>query len=111
MGPGYGGGSGGGAYSPGGYDVEPELVYEPDEPPYPESARRRRITGDVMLQVLVKLDGSTEVLGVIKSGCRACVETARQHAALYRWKPALKDGKPVEAVGVIIVTFGLFPTP
>ncbi len=111
VGPGYGGGSGGGAYSPGGYDVEPRLLFEPDEPPYPESARRRRISGEVMLQVLVKLDGSTEVLGVIKSGCRACVETARRHAALYRWAPALKDGKPVEAIGVISVSFGLFPTP
>lgn len=110
VGPGYGGGSGGGAYSPGGYDVEPRLIFEPPEPPYPESARRRRISGEVMLQVLVKLDGSTEVLGVIKSGCRACVETARKHALLYRWKPALKEGNPVEAVGVISVTFGLFPT-
>ncbi len=109
VGPGHGGGSGGGAYLPGGYDVEPRLLYEPPEPPYPESARRRRITGEVMLRVLVKLDGTTEVLGIIKSGCRACVETARQHALLYRWKPALKDGKPVEAVGVISVTFGLFP--
>lgn len=108
VGPGYGGGSGGGAYSPGGFDVEPRLIYEPDAPPYPESARRRRISGEVMLQVLVKLDGSTEVLGVIKSGCRACVETARRHAVLYRWAPALKDGKPVEALGVITVTFGLF---
>ena len=110
VGPGYGGGSGGGAYSPGGYDVEPTLIYEPPEPPYPESARRRKITGEVMLQVLVKLDGTTEVLGVIKSGCRVCVETARKHALLYRWKPALKDGEPVEAIGVISVTFGLFPT-
>lgn len=108
VGPGYGGGSGGGAYAPGGYDVEPRLIYEPPEPPYPESARRRRVTGEVMLQVLVKLDGSTEVLRVIKSGCRACVETARRHALRYRWKPALKDGEPVEAVGVIRVTFGLF---
>ena len=63
-----------------------------------------------MLQVLVKLDGSTEVLTVLKSGCRACVETARRHALLYRWAPALKDGKPVEAVGMITVRFGLFPT-
>lgn len=108
VGPGYGGGSGGGAYAPGGYDVEPSLIYEPPEPPYPDSARRRRVSGEVMLQVLVKLDGSTEVLGVIKSGCRACVETARRHARKYRWKPALKDGEPVEAVGVITVTFGLF---
>ncbi len=110
VGPGYGGGSGGGAYSPGGYDVEPRILFEPPEPPYPESARRRKITGEVMLQVLVKLDGSTEVLGVIKSGCRVCVETARKHALLYRWKPALKNGKPVEAIGVISVTFGLLPT-
>ncbi len=109
VGPGYGGGSGGGAYRPGGYDVEPRLVYEPEEPPYPDAARRRRVTGEVMLQVLVKVDGSTEVLGVIKSGCRVCVETAREHALKYRWKPALKDGRPVEALGVITVTFGLFP--
>lgn len=108
VGPGHGGGSGGGAYAPGGYDVEPRLIYEPPEPPYPETARRRRVTGEVMLQVLVKLDGSTEVLRVIKSGCRACVETARRHALRYRWKPALKDGKPVEAIGVIRVSFGLF---
>lgn len=110
VGPGYGGGSGGGAYGPGGYDVEPRLIYEPEEPPYPETARRRRLGGEVMLQVLVRLDGSTEVLGVLKSGCRACVETARRHALLYRWAPALKDGKPVEAVGMITVRFGLFPT-
>ncbi len=109
VGPGYGGGSGGGAYRPGGYDVEPRLVFEPDAPPYPDAARERRITGEVMLQVLVKVDGSTEVLGVIKSGCRVCVETARRHALQYRWKPALKDGRPVEAIGVITVTFGLFP--
>ncbi len=106
VGPGYGGGSGGGAYSPGGYDIEPRIIFEPDKPPYPEAARRRRITAEVMLQILVKLDGSTEVLGVIKSGCRVCVETAREHARKYRWKPALKGGRPVEALGVITVRFG-----
>ena len=84
VGPGFGGGSGGGAYGPGGYDIEPQLIFEPEEPPYPETARRRRLGGEVMLQVLVKLDGSTEVLGVLKSGCRACVETARRHAHVHR---------------------------
>lgn len=104
-GPQYGSGP-----SPGAYDVEPRLVYEPPEPPYPEEARRRKVTGEVVLRVRITVDGTTEVLGIIEAGCQPCIEAARAHALRYRWKPALKDGTPVEATGVISVTFGLFPT-
>lgn len=107
VGPGRGGGVGGGEYAPGGFDMEPVVVYQPPEPAYPARAREKMVTGEVILQVLVKLDGSTEVLGVIKS-LPFCVEAAKENARLWRWKPALKDGEPVEAPGVIIVKFELF---
>ncbi|MFQ5790596.1 MAG: energy transducer TonB [Acidobacteriota bacterium] len=106
VGPGEGGGFGGGKYRPGGWDVDPVVVYKPPVPAYPPKARERMLTGEVILQIVVKLDGSTEVLGVIKS-LPYCVEAAMENAKLWRWKPALKEGKPVEAMGIITVEFSL----
>ncbi len=108
VGPGRGGGFGGGDYSPGAWDIEPVVVFKPPAPAFPPSAREKMVRGEVILQVLVKLDGTTEVVGVIKSLPYGCVETAKENAKDWRWKPALKKGKPVEALGIIIVTFDIF---
>ena len=62
------------------------------------------IAGEVILEILVKLDGSTDVVRVIKS-LRYCTESAIENARLWRWKPALTNGEPVEAMGIITVTF------
>jgi hypothetical protein len=59
----------------------------------------------VILQVLVRRDG--RVVRVIKS-LPYCVDAAKENAQLWRWKPALKNGKPVEALGIITVTFDIF---
>lgn len=107
VGPGRGGGFGGGDYAPGGWDIEPVPIYQPPDPPYPPMAREKMVAGEVILQVLVKLDGSTEVVRVVKS-LPYCVEAAKENAKLWRWKPALKNGKPVEALGIITVTFDIF---
>jgi periplasmic protein TonB len=107
VGPGRGGGFGGGDYAPGGWDIEPVPIYRPPDPPYPPMAREKMVAGEVILQVLVKLDGSTEVVRVVKS-LPFCVEAAKESARLWRWKPALKEGKPVEAYGIITVTFDIF---
>ncbi len=107
VGEGRGGGYGGGDYRAGAFDIEPQVVYQPPDPPYPQRAREKMITGEVILQIRVKLDGSTEVLGVIKS-LPFCVTAARESARLWRWKPAMREGKPVEALGIIEVSFELF---
>ncbi len=107
VGPGEGGGFGGGKYKPGGWDLEPVLK-EKHIPFYPPLAREKLVTGEVILEILVRIDGSTEVLRVIKSLPYGCVDAAVSAARLYRWKPARKRGKPVEAVGMLTVTFNLF---
>ena len=107
VGPGRGGGFGGGDYFPGAWDIDPVVVFKPPDPEYPPSAREKMVSGEVILRVLVKLDGSTEVVSVIKS-LKYCVETATENAKLWRWKPALKEGEPVEAFGIITVTFDIF---
>lgn len=107
VGPGEGGGFGGGRYQPGGWDIEP-ILKEKHLPSYPPLAREKLVTGEVILEILVRTDGSTEVLRVIKSLPYGCVDAAVSAARLYRWKPARKRGKPVEAVGMLTVTFNLF---
>lgn len=108
VGPGRGGGFGGGDYSPGAWDIEPVVVFKPPDPEYPPTAREKMVSGEVILQVLVRRDGSTEVVSVIKSLPYGCVETAKENARRWRWKPALKEGKPVDAYGIITVTFDIF---
>lgn len=106
VGPGRGGGFGGGDYRPGGYDIEPIPIYSP-KPAYPPEAREKLVRGGVILEILVREDGSTEVLQVLKSLPYGCVEVAIEAAERWRFKPALKAGKPVEARGIITVEFEL----
>ncbi|MFQ5791384.1 MAG: TonB family protein, partial [Acidobacteriota bacterium] len=88
------------------WDTDPVLVSKPPEPPYPPKARSSRVAGTVVIEILVRLDGSTDVLGVVKS-LRYCDQVAKENAKLWRWKPALKKGKPIEAIGIITVEFSL----
>ena len=63
-----------------------------------------------MLQVQVELDGSTTVLRAVES-LPFCSVPAIESAWAWRWKPALDDGRPVPAVGLITVSFHLSASP
>ncbi len=106
VGPGEGGGFGGGKYSPGGWDIEPTVIYKL-KPEYPRQASEKLIRGEVILEILVHKDGSTEVLRVLKSLPYGCVDAAIDAARQWRFKPALKEGRPVDALGIITVEFDL----
>ncbi|HSF15801.1 MAG TPA: TonB family protein [Vicinamibacteria bacterium] len=73
---------------------------------YPTRARERDISGEVVMKIKVLIDGSTEVLQVVKP-LLYCTDAAKESARQWRWKPAEKDGKPVEATGIITVTFDI----
>ena len=78
-------------------------------PPYPNDARRRRIEGTVYLQVLVDVDGRPlDVLVQRSSGNRSLDDAARKQV-LNRWRfrPATRDGVPVQAVGIVPVKFSM----
>ena len=86
------------------------LEYASAPPPaYPRDAARRRLEGTVMLQVLVGVDGQPlEVLVHASSGHRSLDEAARKHV-LKHWtfRPAMKDGRAVQAIGLVPVAFDL----
>ena len=84
----------------------PVPVYTAD-PPYTGAARGQKIQGTVMLQIIVDSSGLPQNVEVIKPlgyGLdQNAVETVRQ----YRFKPALKDGKPVAVYMTVAINFRL----
>lgn len=86
------------------------LRYASATPPkYPAEQLRGGVQGTVMLQVLVDVDGTPlEVTIHASSGNRELDRTAQQHV-LKKWKfePAMKDGRAVQAIGLIPIDFKL----
>ncbi len=93
IGPGSGGGTGGGPYRPGSGVTPPELLKEV-RPEFTEEARRLGITGDVVLEIVVRADGSVgdvKVLEGLGGGLnRNAIEAVKQ----WRFSPARRQGAP-----------------
>jgi TonB family protein len=85
----------------------PLVLISKPRPGYTDEARKLKIEGDVTLQVRFTADGHVEVLRVVRGlgyGLDRLAQTAAQHI---QFKPATRDGHPVDEVTVIHVTFQL----
>lgn len=78
-------------------------------PAYPRDALRRGAEGTVLLQVLVGTDGRPLEVGISQSsGHRDLDAAARRHVlAHWRFRPAHRDGHPVQALGLVPIAFSL----
>ena len=87
-----------------------QLEYLSAPPPkYPRGALSRRIEGTVLLQVLVGINGRPlDVTVSQSSGNRELDEVARIQI-LKRWsfRPAMKNGQAVQAIGLVPIAFNL----
>jgi len=78
-------------------------------PDYPELARVARIEGNVVLQAVIRADGTVADLVVLRSTRpnsgfeQAAIEAVRQ----WRYKPALSGGRPVDVYFTVYVDFML----
>jgi protein TonB len=108
LGPGYGGGTGGGVYQPGNGVTLPQLVREV-KPAYTSDAMRAKIQGTVLLQCVVRPDGSVTDIQVLRSldpnfGLdQEAIKAARQ----WRFRPGMRMGEPVPVLVTIELTFTL----
>lgn len=78
-------------------------------PPYPRDALRDGLQGTVLLQVLVDTDGRPLDVQIQRSsGHRQLDDAARRHV-LKRWtfRPAMQDGRAVQAYGLVPIAFSL----
>jgi TonB family protein len=86
--------------------VPPVVISEP-HPQYTAEAEQLRIQGEVTLQVRFLATGQVEVLRVVNGLGHGLDEQAKRVAEQIRFKPAEKDGHPVDHTTLIHVTFQL----
>ncbi|UNK57925.1 energy transducer TonB [Pseudoxanthomonas daejeonensis] len=96
------------------YDGQPlqgaQLRYAVAPPPaYPRDAIRSNAQGTVMLRVLVDVDGKPlEVIVDRSSGHRSLDrEAVRQVQQRWRFEPAMREGRAVQAWGLVPIDFSL----
>jgi periplasmic protein TonB len=85
----------------------PKGVYMPI-PEYAESARKKKIRGNVTLAMIVTAEGKVRDLKVIKSLDKDLDKQALAAVSTWRFEPATKDGKPVAVYLSTDVTFRLY---
>jgi TonB family protein len=94
-----------------GGDVRPPIVIRRVEPQYSEQARDVRAQGTVVLEAIIRKDGSVDIARVVHSIGYGLDDSAI--AALKQWvfRPATKNGNPVNVVVNIEVNFHLQDGP
>ena len=106
LGAGTGGGTGGGVYQPGAGIDPPTLVREV-RPIYTDEARRQRIEGDVILDIVVRSDGSVGSIRVKRSLGGGLDQRAIDAVRQWRFNPAKRHGTPVDVAVEVAVEFKL----
>ncbi|MBI2816586.1 MAG: TonB family protein [Acidobacteria bacterium] len=106
VGPGEGGGIGGGVFRVGGGVSAPQLVSKID-PEYSEQARKAKYQGVVVLNLVVKSDGSVRDVKVVQSLGLGLDEKAVEAVRQWRFRPGLRNGQPVDVLATVEVTFRL----
>ncbi len=106
VGPGMNGDFGGEVYRPGGGITAPVAIVRP-EPEYSDEARKAKWQGSVTLELIVDVSGAPKNIRVIRSLGMGLDEKAKEAVANWRFKPGMKDGKPVPVIATIEVTFRL----
>ncbi len=88
--------------------TNPALIGSSRVPPrYPELARQAGVQGKVLLQAVIRKDGSVGNIAVLQSaGARLGFDEAAARAvSQWRYKPGLQNGKPVDVTVTILVDF------
>jgi protein TonB len=78
------------------------------EPQYTEEARRNAITGSVVLRVVFSRTGEVTNIRAIQALPFGLTERAITAARLMRFRPATRDGRPVNVYMQLEYNFNLY---
>lgn len=78
------------------------------DPDYPESARKHKIQGTCVLGVTVDECGTVRDVHVTRSTDKRLDQNAIEAVKQWRFKPAMKDSKPVAVFTSVQVEFRLY---
>jgi TonB family protein len=83
-----------------------EITYKPN-PVYTEEARRLKLEGEVLLEVNFGANGQLHVNRVIRGLGHGLDEAAVAAANKMRFKPAMRNGQPLDSAAIVHVVFQL----
>jgi TonB family protein len=83
-----------------------EITFKP-RPDYTAEARARKIEGEVLIRVTFTAGGEVRVIDVIRGLGHGLDETALRAARQIRFKPAMRDGRPVDSTATVHIVFQL----
>jgi protein TonB len=106
VGDGIGGGTGGGPYRPGSGITAPSILQEV-KPDYTEEARRRSLSGDVVLEIVVRSDGRVGAVRIVQGLGAGLDQRAVEAVRQWRFSPARRYGTPVDVLVEVAVEFRL----
>src|SRR5262249_37870596 len=81
-----------------------EILFKP-KPDYTDDARKARIEGEVLVRVLFTAAGEVKVLDVVRGLGHGLDETALRAAQQIKFKPAQRDGQPVDSTATVHIVF------
>lgn len=81
-----------------------EITFKPN-PVYTDEARQMKLQGEVLLEVMFGANGQLHVNRVVRGLGHGLDEAALEAANHIRFKPALRDGTPVDSTAVVHVSF------
>ena len=106
LGEGSGGGTGGGPFRPGS-GIEPPRLLREVKADYTDEARRRALTGDVVLEIVVRRDGSVGDVTLLRGLGAGLDQRAVAAVRQWRFSPARRRGEPVDVIVEVAVEFTL----
>ena len=106
IGDGSGGGMGGGPYRPGSGVLPPRLLREV-KAAYTESARRANLEGEVILEIVVRRDGSVGDVKLQRGLPEGLNDRAIAAVRQWRFTPATRYGQAVDVIVEVAVEFKL----
>ncbi len=86
---------------------KPAVILSKADPVYPPEARRLHIEGQVTLSVLFGSTGNLRVLKVVQGLGHGMDQAAVEAAENIRFKPAERDGRPVDSTALVHIIFQL----
>lgn len=106
IGPGEGGGTGGGPYRPGSGVAPPRLLKEV-RADYTDEARRANVEGEVVLEIVVRRDGSVGDVRILQRLGSGLDQRAIQAVRQWQFSPARLKGTAVDVIVEVAVEFKL----
>ena len=83
-----------------------EITFKPN-PIYTQEARQLRLEGEILLEVMFGANGQLHVNRVVRGMGHGLDEAAMDAANRIRFKPAMRNGVPVDSTNIVHVTFQL----